>query len=121
RPGILLELLHLMAKAIGASVRVAEMPWNRAVQTIGEDKVKGVIFPLIRAPNREPHYTWIVRALNDRKVFFCRADRRIADGSGEESSSSLRKARIGVIRGSPFEKQLQRLDYPLLDPADDAA
>ena len=115
-PGMMIELIQAMALQSNMKINLSIQPWKRAVSSVATNKGDGLIFPLIRSPGREAQFAWIVEVLHDRKVFFCRKDHR-----EDLSQSQLLQANIGVIRGSPFHEQLERMEYKRVDATQDAA
>ena len=115
QPGLLVELVEELCRLSGLTPTFSTLPWKRALVTIGEDAASGLIFPVIRTPEREKRYRWLIRPITDREVF-------IAKGRNQPPSTleELKTKRIGVIRGSPFEKAIQQMQFPHIDIATDA-
>lgn len=114
RPGFVTEILAEISKRAKLDFDIAQFPWKRALVDVETSKKPMLIYPLIRSPQRENEYAWIVKAINDRMVFWS-----LVDGPKIESLNDLKKYRIGVIRGSPFERQLMALKLPNIDVATD--
>lgn len=100
--GFSCDLLRLMAAEAGLAVRIAVMPWPRAVQEAAA-QANSVLFSLVRLPEREARYTWVGPALPRRLLIYRlsrRTDvrvRRLAD---------LKHLRVGVARESAAAAQL---------------
>jgi polar amino acid transport system substrate-binding protein len=114
-PGVLVELIQELCKRTGITASIATVPWSRAQHEVGKNDTPSLLFPLIRTAEREPDYQWVLHALNDRQIFY-----GLAGKAAASSIQELYERRIGVIRGSPFEAELQRLGFPHIDVAADA-
>ncbi len=98
--GYAVELVELMAKRIGRDTSITFFPWARTLRMTEQGRSCGV-FPLLRTPERESHFRWLMSAGKTRYVFYGKPQTPLED------KAAMRKARIGVLRGAPMKKQLQ--------------
>ena len=98
--GYAVELVELMAKRIGRDASISFFPWARTLRMTEQGQRCGV-FPLLRTPERESHFRWLMSAGKTRYVFYGKPHAPLED------RAALRKSRIGVLRGAPMKKQLQ--------------
>ncbi|HEY4083030.1 MAG TPA: transporter substrate-binding domain-containing protein [Burkholderiaceae bacterium] len=98
--GYAVELVELMAKRIGREASISFFPWVRTLRMTERGQRCG-IFPMLRTPERESHFRWLMSAGKARYVFYGKLQTPLED------KAAMRKARIGVLRGAPMKKQLQ--------------
>lgn len=101
--GFSVELLRLMAADAGVPLEVLVLPWQRAVQ-MADAQPGSVLFSLTRTPEREAHFQWVGPIAQRRILIYklaSRADLTLAQ------LGDLGSARIGVVRDSAADKQLQ--------------
>jgi polar amino acid transport system substrate-binding protein len=101
RHGIVGDVTLKAARLAGYDLRLINLPWARAQQTVraGTDQL---IIPLSRTPDREAHYTWIAPVMTMDRAFF-------SLGKRVENFEQARRtyARIAVGRGSAQEQKLR--------------
>ncbi len=101
--GFSVELLRMMAVAAGLSLELQVMPWQRTVQ-MAEAQPGSVLFSLTRTPEREAQFQWVGPIAQRRILIYrlaSRADLKLAQ------LGDLGAMRIGVVRDSAADKQLQ--------------
>ncbi|MBV8035617.1 ABC transporter substrate-binding protein [Roseateles sp.] len=101
--GFSVELLRLMAAGAGVRLELQVQPWQRAVQT-AEAQPNSVLFSLTRTPEREAQFQWVGPIAQRRILLYklaSRADLALAQ------LDDLGTARIGVVRDSAADRQLQ--------------
>lgn len=101
--GFSVELLRLMATQAGVRLELQVMPWQRAMQA-AEAQPNGILFSLTRTPEREAQYQW-VGPIAQRRILIYRLASR-ADLNMTQFHE-LGNARIGVVRDSAADRQLQ--------------
>ena len=101
--GFSVELLRLMAAGAGLALELEVLPWQRAVQR-AEAQPASVLFSLTRTPEREAQFQWVGPIAQRRILIYrlaSRPDLKLAQ------LADLGDARIGVVRDSAADKQLQ--------------
>lgn len=101
--GFSVELLRRMAAAAGWPLALQVMPWPRTVQA-AEATPGSVLFSLTRTPEREAQFQWVGPIAQRRILVYKLASRtelKLAQ------LSELGASRIGVVRDSAADKQLQ--------------
>lgn len=101
--GFSVELLRLMAAGAGLPLTLEVLPWQRAMQ-MAEAQPTGVLFSLTRTPEREAQFQWVGPIAQRRILIYklaSRPDLRLA------RLGDLGALRIGVVRDSAADKQLQ--------------
>lgn len=101
--GFSVELLRLMAAGAGLPLTLEVLPWQRAMQ-MAEAQPTGVLFSLTRTPEREAQFQWVGPIAQRRILIYrlaSRPDLKLAQ------LADLGDARIGVVRDSAADKQLQ--------------
>lgn len=101
--GFSVELLRLMTAGAGLRLALQVLPWQRAVQA-AEASAGSVLFSLTRTPEREAQFQW-VGPIAQRRILLYRLASR-----GELAMTHLAElgtARIGVVRDSAADRQLQ--------------
>ncbi len=101
--GFAVELLRLMAAGAGLPLDVQVLPWQRAMQ-MAEAQPGSVLFSLTRTPEREAQFQW-VGPIAQRRVLIYRLASR--DDLAMTQLGALGNARIGVVRESAADRQLQ--------------
>ncbi len=101
--GFSVELLRLIAARSGLKLTLQLMPWQRAVQ-VAEASENSVLFSLTRTPEREARFQW-VGPIAQRRVLLYRLASR--SDLAMTALSELGNARIGVVRDSAADRQLQ--------------
>lgn len=100
RPGALIELAEAALQRAGMPATVEFYPWVRAhMLALHEHRV--LIAPLLRTPERENQFQWLLRLLPLQRAFMNRA--------GDAPIASLEQARglrIAVLRGTPDQRAL---------------
>lgn len=100
RPGLHVEVVEQVLRRAGTPVKVAFYPWARAI-ALANHAPHTAIVPLTRTPEREAHFTWLMKLDTQHFVFINRhGDAPVA------SLEQARKLRIAVLRGSPNLAQL---------------
>ncbi|MFG6485429.1 substrate-binding periplasmic protein [Roseateles sp. BYS78W] len=101
--GFSVELLRLMAAQAGFGLEIQVLPWVRAVQLAEVDR-NSVLFSLTRTPEREAQFQW-VGPIAERRILLYklanRADLKLTQ------LGDLGSSRIGVVRDSAADRQLQ--------------
>lgn len=101
--GFSVDLLRLMAAGAGIRLELQVLPWQRAMQ-VAETNARSVLFSLTRTPEREAQFQWVGPIAQRRILLYKLASRsdlvltQLAD---------LGTSRIGVVRDSAADKQLQ--------------
>ncbi len=101
--GFSVELLRLMAAGAGIRLELQVLPWQRAMQ-VAEASTHSVLFSLTRTPEREAQFQWVGPIAQRRILLYklaSRSDLALAQ------LSELGTARIGVVRDSAADRQLQ--------------
>ncbi|MEY4632507.1 MAG: hypothetical protein RIQ81_2627 [Pseudomonadota bacterium] len=113
--GVMVELVQAMAKKVGHSGKVDLISWNRAQQMTASASggAPRLILPLIRSPERESRYQWILPLIEDETVFLTMKGKRPA----VNSRADLANLRVGVLDGSPLEPWLEREKTGAVDAA----
>lgn len=101
--GFSVELLRLMATQAGLKLTVQVMPWQRAMQA-AEGSAHSVLFSLTRTPEREGKFQWVGPIAQRRVLLYRLASRTDLTLT---QLSELGTARIGVVRDSAADRQLQ--------------
>lgn len=101
--GFSVDLLRLMTAHAGLRLELQVMPWQRALQA-AEAQPRSVLFSLTRTPEREPLYQW-VGPIAQRRILIYRLASRT--DLAMTQLSELGNARIGVVRDSAADRQLQ--------------
>lgn len=101
--GFSVELLRLMAAHAGIRLELQVLPWQRAMQ-VAEANARSVLFSLTRTPEREAQFQWVGPIAQRRILLYKLASR--TDLSMTQLSE-LGSARIGVVRDSAADRQLQ--------------
>ena len=101
--GFSVELLRKMTAAAGVPLALQVLPWVRAVQ-MAEAEPASVLFSLTRTPEREAQFQWVGPIAQRRILIYklaSRSDLRLTQ------LSELGAKRIGVVRDSAADRQLQ--------------
>ncbi|MCY4755894.1 substrate-binding periplasmic protein [Pelomonas aquatica] len=101
--GFSVELLKLMAAGAGLPLQLQVLPWQRAVQQ-AEARPGSALFSLTRTPEREAQFQWVGPIAQRRVLVYrlaSRPDLKLAQ------LPELGCARIGVVRDSAADRQLQ--------------
>lgn len=101
--GFSVELLRLMAAAAGLPLELQVMPWLRSMQ-MAEAQPASVLFSLTRTPEREAQFQW-VGPIAQRRILIYRLASRVDLKLNQ--LGDLGTQRIGVVRDSAADKQLQ--------------
>jgi len=101
--GFSVELLRLMAAGAGVRLELQVLPWQRAMQA-AEANPRSVLFSLTRTPERETQFQWVGPIAQRRVLLYKLASRTDLTMS---QLSDLGNGRIGVVRDSAADKQLQ--------------
>lgn len=101
--GFSVELLRLMTGLAGARLEVQVLPWQRAMQVV-EATPQSLLFSLTRLPEREAQFQWVGPIAQRRILLYRLASRTDLNLS---QLSDLGSARIGVVRDSAADRQLQ--------------
>lgn len=101
--GFSVELLRRLAADTAQSLVLDVLPWQRAVQQAAGDPAS-VLFSLTRTPEREAQYRW-VGPITPRRILVYKLARR--RGLTLERLADLGDARIGAVRDSATDRQLQ--------------
>lgn len=100
--GFSCDLLRLMAAQAGLPLRIAIVPWQRALQD-ATTQPASVLMSMVRLPEREAHFHW-VGPIASRRLMIYRLARR-GDIRATELAG-LRGLRVGVTRESAAAAQL---------------
>jgi ABC-type amino acid transport substrate-binding protein len=106
-PGMMLEVVREMARALHIDVPVRFMPWPDAQKAVREGH-DGIIFPFTRTPAREPSYGWLLKFWDVDDKFFVREGNPMIDGF----EAAAAQPSIGVIGGSAQDAQLKEHNLP---------
>lgn len=101
--GFSVELLRLMAAAAGVGLELQVLPWQRAQQA-AEARPNSVLFSLVRTPEREAQFQWVGPIAQRRILLYKLASRT---DLALTQLADLGRARIGVVRDSAADRQLQ--------------
>ncbi len=101
--GFSVELLRQMAASAGLRLELQVLPWQRAMQA-AEANSRSVLFSLTRTPEREALYQWVGPIAQRRILLYKLASRTDLTLT---QLSDLGAARIGVVRDSAADRQLQ--------------
>lgn len=100
RPGAMIELAEATLQRAGMPAAVEFYPWVRAhLLALNEHRV--LIAPLLRTPEREGQFQWLLRLYPLHRAFMSRGT--------EPAIASLEQARglrIAVLRGTPDQRAL---------------
>lgn len=106
------DLAVAMARQLGRPGRVSYVPWARAVHMVEQGGNYGV-FPLVRTPEREVRFQWLVPLMVVRYGLYTLATR------APLSLDELRPLRVGLLRGSPIGAHLKAEGFQSLLSAKD--
>jgi polar amino acid transport system substrate-binding protein len=107
RVGFVREIVVEIAKRMGTDVPIVYgKSWPQS-QEEAKIRTDTLIFPLARVSAREPHYQWVVKAL-DMDVAFATAPGR---PKVETDAAARALKTVGVREGSPMVKDLQDRGY----------
>jgi polar amino acid transport system substrate-binding protein len=101
--GFSVELLRQMAAGAGLRLELQVLPWQRAMQ-VAEATPRSVLFSLTRTPEREAQYQWVGPIAQRRILLYKLAGRTDLTLT---QLTDLGAARIGVVRDSAADRQLQ--------------
>lgn len=101
------ELIAAISQRLGRKPDIEFFPWARAVMMAREGNQYAVL-PLLRSPDREAQYQWLILLDHVKYSFFTRR----TEGGSEarayaQTLDGLRDRQVGVLRGSPIIKRLQ--------------
>jgi len=105
--GFSVDLLRLMASTAGLRLDLQVLPWQRAMQ-VAEGHAHSVLFSLTRTPERETQFQWVGPIAQRRILLYKLASRTDLQ---LPQLSELGAARIGVVRDSAADKQLQAIGF----------
>ena len=111
------EALDIASKNIGDEIRCRVNPWKRSQSIVEKSIDTKFIYPLTRTANREKKFKWVYKVVSDKKVFI--ASKKF--NNNPKNVSAFKKMKIGVISGSPYEKELIKLKVPNIDSTKGAA
>ena len=103
--GFSVELLKAMAAIAGLPLELQVLPWQRAVQ-VAENHARSVLFSLTRTPEREAQFQWVGPITQRRILLYKLASRTDLNLT---QLGDVGNARIGVVRDSAADRQLQAL------------
>ncbi|MFZ6760055.1 substrate-binding periplasmic protein [Undibacterium sp. Ji50W] len=106
--GYAYELITAMSNQLGRQPALTFYPWSRVVKMSKEGKSYG-LFPLARTPDRETSFKWLVPLSKVNYSFFGHHTGKIS--IEKASLEQLRGMRIGILRGSSLEKDLQARNF----------
>lgn len=101
--GFSVELLRLMTAQAGVRLELQVLPWQRAVQ-VAEAQPDSILFSLTRTPEREAQFQWVGPIAQRRILIYRLASRTDLTMT---QLSEIGTARIGVVRDSAADRQLQ--------------
>ncbi len=100
RPGFFVEIVTLIEDRLKTMRPVDFYPWPRAQMIAGTQSNK-LIFPLVRTPQREKRYNWLIDVASIDYVFVT------LDGRSLTLEEARKLERITVQQSTPFESFLQ--------------
>jgi len=106
--GYAYELIVAMSNQMGRQPDLTFYPWARAIKMAREGKSYG-LFPLARTPERETSFKWLVPLSKVNYTFFGHRTGKIS--IEKANVEQLRGMRIGILRGSSLEKNLQTKNF----------
>lgn len=106
RRGALVELVEAIVARAGWRQRVAFYPWARALLMVSHQP-RTLILPLIRTPERENAFQWLLRLYAERFAFLT-----LNRQAPVLELQAARALRVAVLRGSPHRAQLLRHGIP---------
>lgn len=101
--GFSVELLRAMAAQVGIRLDLQVLPWQRAMQ-VAETQAHSILFSLTRLPEREAQFQWVGPIAQRRILLYRLASRTDLNLT---QLADLGNARIGVVRDSAADRQLQ--------------
>lgn len=102
--GYAVDLLRALSERMKRPMSLQFYPWARAVHMTQNGQGLGV-FPLARTPDREGRFQWLIPLQRvDYRLFSLS---RQAAASPAPGLDALRRAPVGVLRGSPIRAHLQ--------------
>jgi polar amino acid transport system substrate-binding protein len=101
--GFSVELLRMVVAGAGHKLDLQVLPWQRAMQS-AEAQPASVLFSLTRTPEREAQFQWVGPITQRRILIYKLASRK---DLAMAQLGELGAARIGVVRDSAADKQLQ--------------
>ena len=104
-PGLFPEVIKAAGKSLGIDIECTITPWKRAQKIVSNSQSTQFIFPLTRTASRENKYKWVSKIVVDKKVFF--ANKKL--NFKPNQLGEFIKMRIGVVQGSPYEKEIKGL------------
>ena len=102
--GFSVELLRAMAAQVGIRLDLQVLPWQRAMQ-VAETQAHSILFSLTRLPEREAQFQWVGPIAQRRILLYRPASRTDLNLT---QLADLGNARIGVVRDSAADRQLQQ-------------
>ncbi|MFZ6722161.1 substrate-binding periplasmic protein [Undibacterium sp. Ji49W] len=106
--GYAYELIAAMSSQMGRQPDLTFYPWSRVIKMGREGKSYG-LFPLARTPERETSFKWLVPLSKVNYTFFGHRTGKIS--IEKASVEQLRGMRIGIMRGSSLERNLQAKNF----------
>ncbi|WP_089082882.1 substrate-binding periplasmic protein [Aquitalea magnusonii] len=99
------ELLTTMAGKAGLTLRQQLLPWPRAYVTV-LNTPDSVLYSTVRTPEREQQFRWL-GPIGKRRVYLYRL--AVRNDIQLTTPGQLQQWRIGAVRGSASQTQLQQL------------
>jgi polar amino acid transport system substrate-binding protein len=105
RAGVLVELVEELLRRTGQPTRVEFYPWARAMKmAVAQPRI--AILPLLRTPEREAQYQWLLKLYVLHFVFISRAGQPPV-----QSLEQARRLRVAVLRSTPQAIQLLKRGF----------
>lgn len=115
--GVLADLVKEAGRRIGQEGGVKIYPWARALNMLQSSETPRLIIPLTRSPDREKLFKWVYPLFEDRACLVTLKEKAMQ----LKRLTDARSMRVGVVLGSPLERQLRALGFGSLDTASDVA
>ncbi len=105
--GIHVEAVREMARRVGHDGAIQELPWARAFDTVkdGQDKMLAM---LVRTPEREELFNWVVPVIPDRIVIYSYGDQPPVTKAELDSGAKS----VAVIRATPMDTIATQNNWP---------
>lgn len=112
KKGFCIELVDEMAKLVGKAVTYVFMDDWKEAQIKAANTVDGMVFPLIRTPEREPNYNWL-QVMFDLKASFVTKPGGPAVNSFDDAKAL---PTIGLVAGSLWSNELAKRGVTNIKP-----
>jgi polar amino acid transport system substrate-binding protein len=105
RNGVLVDLTEELLRRAGQPTRVEFYPWARAIK-MASSQARVVILPLVRTPERETQFQWLLKLYTVHFVFI-----NLAGQPAVQSLEQARSLRVAVLRATPQAAALLRRGF----------